>query len=112
MELGFEWINDWHVDMNRLGVDNEGWDYAFNWEFKYVYCHTIVNMIRFSDTPSPTSFVRKRRWIRTMRHKLTKEFEMATEETKPNGSETESKLTRKDSSAAKDKLKSSNHDGK
>lgn len=48
---GWEWADEWHID-NTNG-DEEGWQYAFNWEFK------------FSKTSGATSNVRKRRWVRS-----------------------------------------------
>jgi len=88
LELSFEWINEWHIDMQREGIDNEGWDYAFNWEF------------RWSDTASPTSFVRKRRWARTMRHKLTQEYELLDQ-----GKDETTTNTLKNSNAKEEKVR-------
>jgi hypothetical protein len=52
---GYEWIGDWSVDKDHpKGNDPEGWRYGFAWGTS------------FQPGMSPSTFVRRRRWIRTM----------------------------------------------
>jgi len=54
---GWEWVDEWHIDKTEE-TDEEGWQYAFNWEFK------------FAKQSNSTTHVRRRRWARTRRTKL------------------------------------------
>jgi hypothetical protein len=52
---GYEWIGDWAIDKEHpKGNDAEGWRYGFAWG------------THFQPTMSGSTFVRRRRWIRTM----------------------------------------------
>jgi hypothetical protein len=52
---GYEWIGDWAIDKEHpKGNDAEGWRYGFAWA------------THFQPTMSGSTFVRRRRWIRTM----------------------------------------------
>eukprot|EP01114_Cavostelium_apophysatum_P003760 TRINITY_DN1388_c0_g1_i1.p1 TRINITY_DN1388_c0_g1~~TRINITY_DN1388_c0_g1_i1.p1 ORF type:complete len:163 (-),score=8.15 TRINITY_DN1388_c0_g1_i1:173-661(-) len=54
---GWEWVDDWHV-FKGPETDDEGWQYAFNWNTS------------FSKSSGATSNVRRRKWVRVRRTKL------------------------------------------
>ncbi|CUG91539.1 membrane-associated protein, putative [Bodo saltans] len=55
MPHGYEWIGDWTIDKEHAkGNDAEGWRYGFAWG------------THFQPTMTGSTFVRRRRWMRTM----------------------------------------------
>uniref|UniRef100_A0A914ZU64 Chloride channel protein n=1 Tax=Parascaris univalens TaxID=6257 RepID=A0A914ZU64_PARUN len=55
---GWKWEQPWMIDLNEQLYDKEGWQYSFNFE---VNAH-------FRNAPTMTSFVRRRRWLRSRRY--------------------------------------------
>lgn len=55
----WKWASDWHID-NTSSSSSEGWAYAF--DFRH------LNWPPSFNPEGPTTFVRRRRWIRTRQH--------------------------------------------
>lgn len=55
LPAGYDWVGSWSIDKEHPGgVDSEGWRYAFAWG------------THFKPRAGASSYVRRRRWIRTM----------------------------------------------
>eukprot|EP00966_Prymnesium_polylepis_P275126 6357064-Prymnesium_polylepis.1 len=62
---GWEWIEEWRVDLAQMGCDDEGWCYGLS--FEQLDRSFLVGEDDFGGAASGSIEVRARRWVRTRR---------------------------------------------
>eukprot|EP01060_Flectonema_neradi_P040410 TRINITY_DN919_c0_g2_i1.p1 TRINITY_DN919_c0_g2~~TRINITY_DN919_c0_g2_i1.p1 ORF type:complete len:302 (+),score=31.85 TRINITY_DN919_c0_g2_i1:118-1023(+) len=58
----YHWITDWTIEKIPK-KDNQGWEYALNWPGSGSFDRFLA--LRWCKIGSPTTFVRRRKWLRT-----------------------------------------------